>query len=113
MKRYFELIKIYPGSQPLGTIFEKEYYSQHYNLSDTYRIFIKKTEVEDNPEYFKEVFYIKELVPCYTLIKEYPNSPKLGTNIKFYTSRNGTHKSDLPYNMLQVTNSPEFWEEVK
>ena len=62
MKRYFELIKIYPGSQPLGTIFEREYYSQHFqnNLSDTYRIFIKKTEVEDNPEYFKEVFQIKD-----------------------------------------------------
>lgn len=56
MKRYFELIKKYPESQPLGTIFEKDYYSETYNLSHTYLVCVKKEEVENNPEFFKEIF---------------------------------------------------------
>lgn len=56
MKRYFELIKKYPESQPLGTIFEKDYYSESYNLPNTYLIYVKKEEVENNPEFFKEIF---------------------------------------------------------
>jgi hypothetical protein len=57
MKRYFELIKIYPESQPLGTIFEENIILKA--ITDTYFIYIKKTEVENNPEYFK-VFQIKK-----------------------------------------------------
>jgi hypothetical protein len=56
MKRYFKLIKKYPESQPLGTIFEKDYYSENYNLPHTYLVFVKKEEVENNTEFFKEIF---------------------------------------------------------
>ena len=56
MKRYFKIIKKYPESQPLGTIFEKDYYSESYNLPHTYLVCVKKEEVENNPEFFKEIF---------------------------------------------------------
>lgn len=56
MTRYFKLIKKYPSSEPVGTIFEKEYFSELVNRIDTYRICIPKEEVINNPEYFEEIF---------------------------------------------------------
>mgnify|MGYP000955638587 FL=1 len=42
MTRYFKLIKKYPTSEPVGTIFSKEYYSQFVDRIDTYLISIPK-----------------------------------------------------------------------
>jgi hypothetical protein len=52
MTRYFELIKEYPGSESLGTVFEKEHYSDTYNLHYTYLISIKKRICKNNAEFF-------------------------------------------------------------
>lgn len=52
----------------------------------------------------------------YKLIKKYPGSPKLGTEViyskahKIYNYNGGDFYSELPKN--QVENLPEFWEEV-
>ena len=60
MTRYFKLIKKYPTSEPVGTIFSKEYYSEHINRIDTYLISIPKEEVINNTEYFEEIFDYEE-----------------------------------------------------
>lgn len=62
MTRYFKLIKKYPTSEPVGTIFSKEYYSQLVNRVDTYLISIKKEEVINNTEYFEEIFDYNEKI---------------------------------------------------
>jgi len=53
----------------------------------------------------------------YKLIKLYPNSPPLGTEVNYsethqiYNTNGGNYYTELPKH--QVENLPEFWEEVK
>ena len=52
----------------------------------------------------------------FKLIREYPNSPKIGTIAENKDEHNCYHLSDVFHqrlNSMYIENYPEFWEEVK
>lgn len=94
----YKLIKKYPGSEEVGTIFEKEYHSLTYNLNGNYLIFLPKNEVENNPEFWEEVVapdYEVTQVLYATAIRTlynggYRNYPEgIGFDLKYLLSNGG------------------------